>query len=249
MADRLSIVVPIMNEIDGLKLFMPQLKALNPYQIIVVDGHSQDGSVEWLKENGYEVVIQSGEGMRNAYLSVWPHVKGDIVVTFSPDGNCIVSEIPQLVRKLQEGYSMVISSRYMPDSKSEDDTVPTRFGNWAFTTMINVLGGGRLRDSLTIYRAYRRELIERLGLPDPRSEWWEKHIGRYTSWEPQLSLRALLNREKITEITSNEPLRIFGETRIRYYRVALSFIVALTQDRMFWKSRSSAPALQKAVNS
>ncbi|MBM4419945.1 MAG: glycosyltransferase, partial [Chloroflexi bacterium] len=39
-------------------------------------------------------------------------VTGDIVITFSADGNCIPEVIPELIARMREGYDMVIASRY-----------------------------------------------------------------------------------------------------------------------------------------
>ena len=39
-------------------------------------------------------------------------------------------------------------------------------GIWVFTRTINVLFGGRYRDSLVIFRAYRKDMAERLELAD-----------------------------------------------------------------------------------
>ena len=50
------------------------------------------------------------------------------MITFSPDGNSIPGRIPDLIAKYQEGYYIVICSRYTDGAKSEDDIV-ARFGN------------------------------------------------------------------------------------------------------------------------
>ena len=57
-----------------------------------------------LREQGYDVVIQQKKGMRNAYMESWPHIKGDIVLTFSPDVNSIPELIPDCINKLKEGF-------------------------------------------------------------------------------------------------------------------------------------------------
>ena len=82
-----------LNEIDGVKVIMPQIDRSWCEQIIVVDGGSTDGTIEWCRENGFDVFIQKRRGIRFAYLEVLPHIKGDFVITISPDGNC---PVPQL---------------------------------------------------------------------------------------------------------------------------------------------------------
>lgn len=47
----LAIIIPVLNEIEQLPALVAQLDLLKAEQIIIVDGGSKDGSVEWLKQN------------------------------------------------------------------------------------------------------------------------------------------------------------------------------------------------------
>jgi len=84
-----TLLVMTLNEINGMKAIMPQVDRSWVDQIIVVDGGSKDGTIEWARDNGYEVYIQKQRGFRHAYTEVWPLITGDLVITFSPDGNSI----------------------------------------------------------------------------------------------------------------------------------------------------------------
>ncbi len=92
---------------------MPQIDPRWASQVIIVDGGSTDGTIEWAREHGYEVYVQKKKGIRHAYLEVLPLIRGEIVLTFSPDGNCSPSAIPLILEKMQEGYDLVIGSRYV----------------------------------------------------------------------------------------------------------------------------------------
>ncbi len=50
-----TMLVMTLNEIDGMKAVMPRVRPEWLDQIIVVDGGSKDGTIEWAKEQGYEV--------------------------------------------------------------------------------------------------------------------------------------------------------------------------------------------------
>ena len=118
-----TLLIMTWNEIDGMKAIMPQVKKEWCEQIIVVDGGSTDGTIEWARDHGYFVYVQKQRGFRHAYNEVLPYIDGDVVVTFSPDGNSVPELIPQLVSKMGEGYDMVIASRYKDGAHSDDDDI------------------------------------------------------------------------------------------------------------------------------
>lgn len=208
-----------LNEIVGMKAIMPQVNQAWCDQILVIDGGSTDGTIEWAREQGYEVYVQRERGIRSGYLEAWHLVQGDVVVTFSPDGNCIPEAIPQLIAKMKEGYDMVVASRYLGDASSEDDDIVTGFGNWLFTRTVNVLFDGKYTDVMGIYRAYRKDMIHALGLDsDEYFDFVERlfRCGRHgISWEPPLSMLAAKYKYRITEIPADEPKRVGGERKLR----------------------------------
>lgn len=221
---KVSLLVMTLNEINGMKAIMPKIRRDWVDQIIVVDGGSTDGTVEWAREQNYQVYIQQQPGFRHAYFEVWPYVEGDVVITFSPDGNSIPELIPELVARMREGYDMIIASRYLGAAKSEDDDLLTGFGNWLFTKTVRVLLGGNLTDVMVIYRAYKKQVIHDLELD--QDTWYttpETLFGCKISWEPLLSARAVRMGLKLTEIPGDEPPRIGGERKLLIWRWGASY--------------------------
>jgi hypothetical protein len=146
-------------------------------------------------------------------------LRGDYVITFSPDGNCPPEDLPRLIEKVKEGYDMVVASRYLPPAKSDDDGLITGFGNWLFTRTVNLLHGGAYTDAMTIFRIYRTSLFAELGLD--REEAYalpEKLYFTKMGIEPLLSVRAARAKCKISEIPSNEPKRIAGDAKVQVIR-------------------------------
>ena len=198
---KVSIVVYALNELEGLRATMPRLKKEWYSQLLVIDGGSTDGSVEFLRENGYEVYRQTAPRWAGAYMEAYERATGDIIVDFSPDGNSIPEKIPELIAKVKEGFDLVVASRYAGGAKSHDDTAVTRFGNSMFTGLINLLFGPGSTDSLVIFRAYRRSFLERARLVGLRLDQCVTGVQ---------VIRCGKVRAKYAEVPADEPLRLFG---------------------------------------
>jgi glycosyltransferase involved in cell wall biosynthesis len=231
---KVTLLVPTLNEIDGMREIMPKIEEGWCDQILILDGGSTDGTVEYAREHNYDVIIQEKPGLMNAYWQVFEHIRGDIMITFSPDGNSIPEIIPQLTAKIREGYDMVIVSRYLAGAKSEDDTWITSLGNWVFTGLINGLFGGSYTDAMVIYRAYKTSLCEELGLLSPPPKSIEGRFAHMISWEPLLSMRAAKKKLKITEIPGDEPDRIGGEGKCQHFTWGFVYLMEMVQEFFIW---------------
>jgi glycosyltransferase involved in cell wall biosynthesis len=238
MRPSVTLLVPTLNEIEGMRVVMPQVKADWCDQILVVDGRSSDGTAEYARGQGYDVVVQSRPGIRYAYAEAFPRVRGDVVVTFSPDGNSVAGLIPQLVEALASGYDMVIASRYAPGARSEDDDLLTGFGNWIFTKLINLLHGGRYTDAMVIYRAYWTRLYWELDLDKNDAYAPEKLFRTVIGVEPLLSIRAAKRRLRVTEIPGDEPARIGGERKLLPFRWGAAYLLQTLRETYYWRRRS-----------
>lgn len=199
-----TLLIPVLNEIHGLEAVMPRVRPEWVDEILFIDGGSKDGTLEYLEEKGFRVVRQKKPGITYAYEEGVRRASGDVVVAFSPDGNSVPEIIPELVAKMREGYDMVIVSRYLAGAKSDDDDVMTGFGNWLFTKIINVLFRGRYTDSLVMFRAFRKDIVDRVPPDVPRA-----------GFEPLLSIRCAKRGLRVAEIPGDEPERIGGKRKMQ----------------------------------
>ena len=233
---QVTLLVPTLNEVEGMKVIMPRIKRDWVDQILILDGGSTDGTIEYARKQGYEIHIQKREGVRHAYTEALPFIKGDVVITFSPDGNSIPELIPVLVDKIKDGYDMVIASRYLDGAKSEDDDLITGFGNWFFTKTVNLLYRAHYTDVMVIFRIYKTQLIYELDLDkDGAYTIPEKLFGCTVSWEPLLSVRAAKKKLRISEISADEPPRIGGERKLRIWKWGAAYYFQFLRDFFFWK--------------
>lgn len=217
---KVALLMPILNERDGLEAVLPQIDPAWVDEILFVDGGSTDGSVDVVKKWGHgRLIRQKAPGLSNAYWEAFPHISSDIILTFSPDGNSLAEAIPPLVRKIREGYDMVIASRYMPPAVSQDDDPVTALGNWMFTRVINVLFRGRYTDCLVMFRAYRKYLIEDLAMDT-----------RVPAFEPQLAIRCSVHGKRVAEIPAVEPKRIGGKRKMSVWYNGWSIVDLIARE-------------------
>lgn len=233
---KVTLLVLTLNEVDGMRRVMPQVRREWVDQILISDGGSTDGTIEAAREAGYDVFQQQRKGIRFGYIEAWPHISGDVVITFSPDGNSVPEVIPMLIEEMRQGNDMVIASRYKDDAHSEDDTLFTGFGNWLFTRTINLLHGGRYTDAMVIYRAYRKSLFEELDLHlDSGYRTPELLFRTVLGIEPLLSVRAAKRKLKIAEIPADEPHRIGGTAKLQVVRWGLGYYFQVWREWFTWK--------------
>ena len=233
---KFTLIVMTLNEIDGMKMIMPRIQKGWVDQILVIDGGSTDGTVEWSEEAGYVVIRQTKTGLRHGYNEAIPHIRGDYVITFSPDGNSIPELLPNLVDKLKEGYDMVIVSRYLDDAKSEDDDIITAFGNWLFTASINLFHGATYTDAMVMYRGYKTNLLTDLDLD--KEEGFlraERLVQTDIGTEPLLSIRAAKRKLNIGEIPGDEPARIGGIRKLMVIRWGVAYYFQVLREIFIWK--------------
>lgn len=233
---KVTLVVPTLNEIDGMKAIMPRVGKNWYDQLIILDGGSVDGTIEYAKEQGYFVYVQKKPGFRHGYTEILPHITGDVVLTFSPDGNSIPELIPAVIEKMKEGHDMVIASRYFNGAKSYDDDFITAFGNGLFTKTVNVLHGGKYTDAMVIFRAYKTKLIYDLELhKDEGYRTAEKLFNTKISWEPLLSVRAAKRKLRIAEIPGDEPPRIGGERKLKVLKWGAAYYFQFIREKFYWR--------------
>jgi glycosyltransferase involved in cell wall biosynthesis len=207
---RSTLAVLVLNEIEALPQVLPFVRPEWVDEIIVVDGGSTDGTIEWCESHGYRVLRQSARGYGRGMHELVAAASGDIIVEFMGDGNCKPETIPLLVQKIKDGYDLVIGSRYMPGAKSYDDTAITRLGNWGFTHLINVLFRGSYYDAMMGYRAYRKDAFLQLDLDSPG-----------LCFPTQGSIQFARYGFSVAEVPSDEPARLGGVRKAENIRTGL----------------------------
>jgi glycosyltransferase involved in cell wall biosynthesis len=220
-----AIFIPTLNEIDGIREILPRLSRDWYDELIVIDGGSTDGTVEYLKAEGVDVRQEEKRGIVNTYNQAFRATTSELFITLQGDGNCLVDLIPGLIEEAEKGYDIVFVSRYLPPAKSHDDSALTAIGNYVFTRIINLLFGARYTDALGGFRAYRRSAVLRMRLDiQPDADWLTRRYDLLNTWEIGGCARAAKLGLRTYEIPGDEPKRTGGESKVSIIRNGLMVI-------------------------
>jgi len=100
---QISIVIAAKNEARNLERILPRLSWAD--EIVIVDGHSVDGTVEVARRLAphAKIVRQTRRGRGNALACGLDAASGDIIVTFDADGNADLATAALLLAELVDG--------------------------------------------------------------------------------------------------------------------------------------------------
>lgn len=151
---RVSVVIPARNEARNLPHVF---RAMPPdvHEVVLVDGHSTDGTIETARRlwPSVSVIEQEGRGKGNALALGFAAITGDVVVMLDADGSADPGEIARFVQALVAGADVAKGTRFLPGGGSTDITTIRRLGNQALTGAVNLLWGTSYSDLCYGYNA------------------------------------------------------------------------------------------------
>ena len=217
---RVSIVLPTLNEARNLEVLLPDLS--DGYEVVLVDGGSTDDTIDVARDliPDVKVLQQARRGKGNALVCGMHAATGDIVVTLDADGSADPCEIPAFVEALVDGADFAKGSRYLPGGGSDDLTRLRRAGNIGLNLLSNLRLGTRFTDLCYGYNAMWRDVVPKLGLPDPG---FPAPRGGARIWgdgfeiETLVTIRVVQSKLRVTEVPSFELERIFGEGNLQTF--------------------------------
>ena len=216
-----SVVIPTLNEAENLPLILPRLGP-DIHEVIVVDGRSEDGTLEVARnlKPGVRAITQPGSGKGDALRAGFAAATGDIIVMLDADGSTDPAEIPAFVGALKGGADFAKGSRFIHGAGTSDMTLHRKFGNWVFVVCVRVLFGGRYSDLCYGYNAFWRDVLPSLDL---NCDGFEV--------ETLMNIRALRAGLNVVEVASFERNRVHGLSKLRAWSDGRRVLKTILRER------------------
>jgi glycosyltransferase involved in cell wall biosynthesis len=170
MRPEVSVVIPVFNEAENIDDLHKQLSAVlvtlgRPYEILIVDDGSSDGSLERLlaieaRDPNLRVLrLRRNFGQTAAFSAGFDHSRGDVVVTSDGDLQNDPADIPRLLAKLDEGFDLVCGWR-----QKRQDSLSKRLPSFFANRLISWATGVQLHDYGCSLKAIRADVVRNLRL-------------------------------------------------------------------------------------
>ncbi len=216
----ISIVIPTRNEAQNLRHVLPIIPSV--HEVILVDGHSSDNTIDVAKEllPTIRVIRQMGKGKGDALRLGFAACTGDIIVMLDADGSADPREIPLFVEALMHGNDFAKGSRFAKGGGSHDITFLRRLGNYGLSTLVNVLFFTDFSDLCYGYNAFWRHCLDAVEVDCDGFEV-----------ETLINLRMHRANLRIAEVPSFEYPRIHGESNLRTFRDGWRVLKTIIKER------------------
>lgn len=212
-----SLIIPTLNEAGCIERIISEVPKEYVDEIIVVDGHSTDGTIDIVKKlSGVRLIMQESKGFGGAFSEGIKASKCDVVVLCDGDGSHNVADIPKLIAEIEKGFDYVMAARYRPGSRSEDDTLIRYFGNIFFTFLTNLLHRVYISDCLYLFTAARKSIFDKIEL---KSQGFEFCI--------EILVKVHKAGFKISEIPSVERLRYSGSSKVNAFKHGVIILIEI----------------------
>ncbi len=215
---KVLVIIPAYNEEKSIKRVVDNLIQNYPeYDYVVVNDGSRDHTVDICKEEGYRYLnlpVNLGlagafqTGMKYAYQMGY-----DYAIQFDADGQHRPEYIAPILNKMEEGYDIVIGSRFVEEKKPASLRM---LGSAMISAAIRLTTGKKVKDPTSGMRMFNRKLIEEFAL--------NINYGP----EPDTVSYLIKNGAKVAEVQAHMDERLEGQSYLTLTRSAKYMLRMIT---------------------
>ncbi|MGD8780741.1 MAG: glycosyltransferase family 2 protein [Ignavibacteria bacterium] len=217
---KVSVLVPLYNEEESLRpLYIETKKSVNSinsdYEILFVDDGSTDKSLQVIRELCREdkkinyISFRKNYGKAAALQVGFKNVTGDAVITMDADLQDDPAEIPNLLKKLNEGFDLVSGWK-----KKRKDPFIKKHSSKFFNYITKLMTGIKIHDFNCGLKAYRREVV--------------KNVTLYGELHRYIPVLADWKGFSVSEIAVKHSPRRYGKTKYGISRFFKGFVDLIT---------------------
>lgn len=194
---KIVVTIPAYNEgksigkiVQDIKGVMNSSKYKRNYKILVVDDGSKDNTAKAAKNHGAVVFSHPRNyGLAETFrteIEKCLKLNADIIIHIDADGQYLPREIPKLIEEVENGYDLVLGSRFK--GKIEYMPLIKKLGNRAFSKVISKITQTPISDGQTGFRAFTKEVAKKI-----------KIISDHTYTQEQI-IKAIKQKFRVKEV-------------------------------------------------
>lgn len=223
----LSVVIPVYNEEENIAELSTRLTKVcqalgQSYEILYVNDGSRDGTLEAIKKaklndkNIYAVNLAKNFGKSGAYAAGFHEAKGDVIITMDGDLQDRPEQIPDFLKKIDEGYQLVTGWKYTGKGKRALSSILFNGLVQKLTKLKNI------HDTNCPFKAYKAEIVSSRAENKNAGLWIYGNLYRF------IPAMAFWKGYRVTEIKVENDPRRFGQTKYGPTRFVGGFLDLLT---------------------
>ncbi|HNT09106.1 S-layer glycoprotein N-glycosyltransferase AglJ [Methanoculleus sp.] len=186
--DEVCIFIPTLNEAPTIAELIGEFKERGFRHILVMDGHSTDGTPDIARAAGAVVRTQTGRGKGNAIIEAVAIIDKPYVLMLDGDGTYAPDDAERMLDPLGLGFDHVIGDR-LAGPEGEAFTRLNLLGNQILNLMFKLAHGRDLHDILSGYRAFTLPSIRQMTLKESGFEI-----------ETEMAVEAVRHGQRITVV-------------------------------------------------
>ncbi|MEO0143546.1 MAG: polyprenol monophosphomannose synthase [candidate division WOR-3 bacterium] len=229
---RILIIIPTYNERENIKPLIYEIfKVIPQANILIVDDNSPDKTYEVVEEiskndNRVFLIKRAGKfGLGTAYVEgfKWAILNNyDVVVEMDADFSHQPSDLLRLIQKIQEGYDLVIGSRYIEGVNVINWPMKRLLLSYFANLYARIITGVPIKDLTSGFKAIRVSALKSIDLDKIKSNGYAFQI--------EIHFKIYNKKFKVTEI----PI-VFYERRSGNSKMSKKII--LEAALMVWRLR------------
>jgi glycosyltransferase involved in cell wall biosynthesis len=227
---KLSIVIPCYNELKTIERILDAVRAA-PWpdkEIIVVDDCSRDGTRDLLQgalraKVDQLLMHEKNQGKGAALRTGIARATGDLVIIQDADLEYDPNQYPRILAPIVEGRAdVVFGSRFMGAEPHRVLYFWHRMGNGVLTLLSNMFTNLNLTDMETCYKAFRREIIQKITIEENRF-----------GFEPEITAKVAKMGCRIFEVGISYYGRTYAEGKKINYKDGFRAIYCVVKYNLF----------------